>query len=264
GWVAGVERRDGVVRHLDLYLGTDEPNEDGAALLAIGRPIAAGAGEHDRLRDRAPKRFGQSRTDRSLRIRGGQQICAAARAPADHRAGAVHRESARLRSTGIDPHDDRTRHQGWWIAPPETARDAPVALGSVFGRPRRRYAPRIANATASRASTGMPSSSIVRTLSGATAVRRRSMRVSFFAPRPAAMPPSSKRRATASATRSLTILAGPVSNASTSSSRSVGMSVRLAIPPRFRSAIGARSAKRTKSANGTSGAPSPPAAMSAL
>ena len=36
------------------------------------------------------------------------------------------------------------------------------------------------------------------------------------------------------------------------------------MPPRFSSVTGARFAKSTQSANGTSGAPSPPAAMSAL
>jgi len=60
------------------------------------------------------------------------------------------------------------------------------------------------------------------------------------------------------------MFAGPVSNATTSSARSVGSSVRLAIPPRFRRARDVPSAKSRWSAKGTSGAPSPPAAMSAL
>ena len=64
--------------------------------------------------------------------------------------------------------------------------------------------------------------------------------------------------------RSLSMFAGPVSNAITSSARALEMSVRFAMPPRLRRAIGARSAKSTWSPKGTSGAPSPPAAMSAL
>src|SRR5947207_3292255 len=55
GRVAGVEGGDPVVRHFDAHGGTDELREDRPSLLAIGRAIAAGAREDDRLRHRAPE-----------------------------------------------------------------------------------------------------------------------------------------------------------------------------------------------------------------
>src|SRR6266705_2255716 len=64
-----------------------------------------------------------------------QQVRAATRAASDDTTFAIDRERARLRSAGVDAHDERSGHQGWWIAPPETARDAPVALGRLFGFP---------------------------------------------------------------------------------------------------------------------------------
>ena len=60
------------------------------------------------------------------------------------------------------------------------------------------------------------------------------------------------------------MFAGPVSNARTLSASALGIRVRFAIPPRFSRATGACFPNSTKSANGTSGAPSPPAAMFAL
>ena len=68
-----------------------------------------------------------------------------------------------------------------------------------------RYAPRIANATASRDVTGMPSWSLVRTASGATAARNAFSSVGFCAPPPATMSsrqvtPAGVSRLSASAT----------------------------------------------------------------
>src|SRR5205814_9817528 len=102
---------------------------------------------------------------------------------------ATHVTSEHIRANDVYPDDKRSLHRayGRWRAPPDTARDAPVARASVFGRPRSRYAPRIANAIASRYAAGTPYASVVSILpmSGASASRRRSMSAGFRAPPPA-------------------------------------------------------------------------------
>src|SRR5712691_5308868 len=175
------------MRHVDADRRTDELCEDGPTFLSVRGPIATGAGEDDRLRPRATERFGQRSGYGADGIRRRQKVRAAARPTTDHGTIAVHGERARLRPACVDAHDQQCRHQGWWIAPPETERDAPVAPGRMFGCPRIRYAPRIANATASREATGMPSSSLVRTVSGATAERTDFRSVGLRAPPPATM-----------------------------------------------------------------------------
>src|SRR5688572_16048272 len=87
---------------------------------------------------------------------------------------------------------------------------------------------------------------------------------SLTRPERARRPSRSKDAPDGAMIASLGMFAGPVSNAITSSLDAVGMRVRFAMPPRLSTAIGARAEKRTWSPNGTSGAPSPPAAMSAL
>src|SRR5213594_3558281 len=203
--IPGVERGDGVVGHLETDLGTDQLPQDGPALLAICRAVAARARENHGDRGRTGERFRESRTDRSSRIGRREKVRAAAGAAPDDGAVAIDSERARLGSARVDPHDERSRHQGWWMAPPETARDEPVAPGRMFGCPRMRYAPRIANAIASRDVTGMPSSSLVRTVSGSTAARKALRSVGFSAPPPATMSsrhftPAGVSRLSASAT----------------------------------------------------------------
>ena len=133
--VARVEGGDRVVGHIDAYRRANELREDRTTALSVGGAIAARAREDDRDRNRACERFRKRRADRPSRIGRREQIRAAARAAPDDTTFAIDRERARLRPAGVDPHDERSGHQGWWIAPPETARDAPVALGRMFGFP---------------------------------------------------------------------------------------------------------------------------------
>src|SRR5688500_17508972 len=157
--IPGVQSGDRVVRYEELRAGRRELREDLVAARAFRLAIATSTREHDRVGRAPAERLGECRRDRALRIGRGEQIAAAARAPADDRAGPVHRECARLRRTRVDTQDDAV--QGRCTAPPRTACRAPVALGSTLNSSRRRYAPMIAKAIASRALEGMPSSSVL-------------------------------------------------------------------------------------------------------
>src|SRR5581483_601555 len=90
--------------------------------------------------------------------------------------------------------------------------------------------------------------------------------LSITRPRAAVAPLRSKPRPNSrSMHASITMLAGPVSKASTSSARhAAGSSVRFAIPPRFSSTRLRFESRNTQKSNiGTSGAACPPAAISA-
>ena len=97
-----VERGLGVVRHLDPGRGRDQPGEDLAAALAIFGAVASGAGEHDRVGSPSRERPGQRGRDGALRVGGGEEVCAAARAAAEQISLWTDGEGARLRRARVD------------------------------------------------------------------------------------------------------------------------------------------------------------------
>ena len=108
--------------HVDADRRADELREDRTAALSVRGAIAARAREDDRDGNRAGEGFDKRGADRPGRIRRREQIRAATRAASDDATFSIHSECAGLRPAGIDPHDERSGHQGWWIAPPETER----------------------------------------------------------------------------------------------------------------------------------------------